>query len=348
MTDNVYTVTPRLAKELIIDILEGGCVPFLQSSPGMGKSALMASVAQHLGLYMIDHRLSTSLPEDLNGMPDLSGPKAVFKPFDIFPVLGDEVPKGYEGFMLFFDEMNSATRNVQAAAYKPILDRFLGQTKLHEKCIVTSAGNLQTDKAIVNALSTAMKSRVITLKMELNFDEFMEDVAIPQQWDGREIAYLSYRGLGSLMNFNPAVDTDTFACPRTWDFMQKIIKGKEIVEYKLPMYAGTVGDGEALDFVNFSKIYQDLPKFEDILREPNSTPVPTATNLKWATVVHVVERTKKENFDKVHIYIDRFAEDFQVLCYRMLMKYQPGLRTHPLFAKVMVGLGHKVYNNGTA
>ena len=74
---------------------------------------------------------------------------------------------------------------VQAAAYKLVLDRQVGIHNLHPYCAVVAAGNLATDKAIVNSLSTAMQSRVIHLEMQVNFDQWLQNVALKQNYDKR-------------------------------------------------------------------------------------------------------------------------------------------------------------------
>ena len=67
MTDiSIYKCTPRQIKSFVEDCLFAGLVPYVQSSPGMGKSSIMKTVAENLNLKLIDHRLSTSAPEDLN------------------------------------------------------------------------------------------------------------------------------------------------------------------------------------------------------------------------------------------------------------------------------------------
>lgn len=66
MSDGIYTVTPRKARELIVDIMSAGLVPYIHGSPGSGKSAIMRSIADEYNLQLIDHRLSTSEPTDLN------------------------------------------------------------------------------------------------------------------------------------------------------------------------------------------------------------------------------------------------------------------------------------------
>ena len=120
---SAYTCTPRQAKSLIIECIEAGLVPALHSSPGMGKSSIMKAVAKEFGLFMIDHRLSTSAPEDLTGLPRFRADGfAEFAPFaDLFPIVGAEIPEGYNGWLLFLDEWNAAPRTVQAACFKLIV-----------------------------------------------------------------------------------------------------------------------------------------------------------------------------------------------------------------------------------
>ena len=214
MTD-LYRCTPRQVKEFVTDCLFAGLVPFVQSSPGMGKSTIMRDVAKDLQLKMIDHRLSTSAPEDLSGLPrfDENG-RAVFAPFaDLFPLEDTPKPEGKEGWMLFLDEFNSASKSVQAASYKLILDRMTGQHRLHQNCVITAAGNKATDRAIVNPIGTAMKSRLVHLSMDIDFDEWMQDVALKDNWDKRIIAYLSQYP-SKLMDFKPDHHNKTFCCPR--------------------------------------------------------------------------------------------------------------------------------------
>ena len=115
---NIYRCTPRQVKRFVTDVLFAGLVPYVQSSPGMGKSSIMRAIASELNLQLIDHRLSTSAPEDLSGLPrfDEDG-KARFSPFaDLFPTEDTPLPPGKEGWMLFLDEFNSASKSVQAAA----------------------------------------------------------------------------------------------------------------------------------------------------------------------------------------------------------------------------------------
>ena len=64
--NNLYRASPRKIRRFTERCFFAGLVPFVQSSPGMGKSSIMRQIAKDLQLQMIDHRLSTSEPTDLN------------------------------------------------------------------------------------------------------------------------------------------------------------------------------------------------------------------------------------------------------------------------------------------
>lgn len=126
--NNLYKATPRTARKYIEHCIKSNVVPFLQSSPGIGKSSLHFLVAEFFNLKLIDHRLSTSPPEDMSGLPAFKDGFAYFAPFrELFPIEGCELPvktrdadgnptSYYDGWMIFLDEFNSARRETQAAA----------------------------------------------------------------------------------------------------------------------------------------------------------------------------------------------------------------------------------------
>lgn len=358
MSSNLYRATPRLAKEYALDCLWAGLVPFLQSSPGLGKSSIMKAIARELNLKLIDHRLSTSAPEDLSGLPRFDDDGyAYFAPFaGIFPVVGTKLPiktpvkydehgkvlkpaEYYDGWLVFLDEFNSATKLVQAAAYKLILDKQVGQFDLHENCLLACAGNLSTDRALVNPLGTAMQSRVIHIEMVESFDEWLMDVALPQKYDSRVIAYLSQYP-SKLMDFRPDHQEKTFCCPRTWEFVERLIRGKEVEKRKTGLYAGTITSGVAADFVEFTAVYATMPKVKDILDDPEGYMVPRDLSTKWATCASLLEHVDEDNLTKLAVYINRFDLTFRVLFFRSVMVNHKTLRHHPAFAKAMLELAN--------
>ncbi len=343
MTD-LFRCTPRQVKQFITDCLYAGLVPFVQSSPGMGKSTIMRNVANDLQLQMIDHRLSTSAPEDLSGLPrfDDEG-RAMFSPFaDLFPLEGTPKPKGKEGWMLFLDEFNSASKSVQAASYKLILDRMTGQKHLHENCVITAAGNLSTDRAITNPISTAMQSRVVHLEMQISFEEWLYDVALKEGYDSRIIAYLS-QFPSKLMDFRPDHNEKTFCCPRTWEFTNRLIKDRDVTDSTAILLAGTITSGVAVDFVQFTRVFHNMVTIDEIRKDPLGCRIPNDVGSKWAITSHMMEKVTEENFDDLSIYANRFTVDFRILFYRSILVRNPQLRQHPAFIRAMSELARYLH-----
>lgn len=333
---NLYRCKPRKLRELMIDVIEAGLVPYVTSSPGMGKSAITHSVAAEFNLKMIDHRLSTSTPEDMTGLPRFNEHgEATFAPFaELFPLDYTPLPDGKDGWMLFLDEFSSAPKSIQAPAYKLILDRMTGQKKLNSNVAIVAAGNLATDRAIVNPISTALQSRMVHLELELDFDEWLMDVALKQNYDKRIIAFLSQYP-SKLMDFKPDHNEKTFACPRTWEFMNRLVKDKAMPDDKAALYAGTITSGVAVELLQFNKVFSTMIKVEDILRDPQTTPVPADNSTKWAVISSMMEKINDKIFDKLAEYANRFPLDFRILFFRSTMVRSPDLRKHPAFAKAM-------------
>ncbi len=327
--------TPKQVYRWVKKCVYSGIVPFVQSSPGMGKSSLMRKLAKEENLFLIDHRLSTSAVEDLSGLPRFTADGyAEFAQFrDLFPLEDQPIPKGYVGWLLLLDEFNSASRSVQAASYKLILDRMVGQKKLHQNVAIVAAGNLSTDKAIVNNLGTAMQSRVANLEMTISFEDWLYDVALPENYDKRIVAFLSQYPT-KLMNFDPNHNDKTFACPRTWSFMNALLQNEpgELEDQDAGLFAGVISTGIAVEFIQYSKVFSELVTINQIIANPTTCTVPTNTALKWATVTSVSSHVDDKNFTAISDYINRFDMSFKILFYRSIIIQQPTLRNHPAYA----------------
>lgn len=344
-TTNMYASNARKIAEFIHIALHANLVPFIKSSPGVGKSSIVAKVAEECNCKLIDHRLSTSMPEDLTGLPHFNSKgEAVFAPFsELFPLDDCELPPGKDGWIVFLDEINHASREVRAAAYKLILDRMVGQRKLHPNVRIVAAGNLTTDKAFATTESTAMQSRLVTLNMAVDFEVWLYDVAIPQKYDKRIIAFLS-QFPSLLMDFNPSHKEETFCAPRTWEFVNRVVQVADVNNGILPMLAGTITSGVAVQFIQFCQVYHSLVTVQQILASPESLPVPGDLNTRWAVISIMMEAVTANNLDALSIYADRFDMSMRILFYRYLMKTNGNLRRHPAFIRALIHLDS--YLNG--
>lgn len=342
MTDITYKCNTRNLKKILAVLLDAGLVPFIVSSPGMGKSSIVRELAKDYNLKLIDHRISTSEPTDFSGLPRITDSYAKMVPFtDIFPLDTTPVPEGKNGWILFLDEFNSGTKQTMAAAYRPILDHQVGQHNLHPNCRLILAGNKTTDKAIVTGnLSTALQSRVVYLELELDFNIWFEDVAIAEKYHPTVTAYLM-NNQRDLMDFNPDNVGKAFCCPRTWEFINRQVTVTDgPVEFMYPAYTGTITSGIAVSFVQFCRVFNHLTSKESVLKNPSGANVPTDSATRWALLSSMISWIEEGIFPSLSVFANRFPMDMRVFFYRAAIARYPTLRSTPEFGIAASELSH--------
>jgi hypothetical protein len=293
----------------------------VHGSPGCGKSEMILGVAKRLNLFPIDERLSTDEPTDLKGFPDINrdSGKAGYLPMDTFPIEGDPIPEGYDGWLLFLDELNAADKDVQKASYKLILDRALGQKKLHPNVAIVGAGNLDTDGAMVEELTTALQSRMVHIVVKATAQGFIEH-AEEAGFDHRVIAFNRFKP-DLFYNFNPDHDDHTFSCPRTWEFASRLIKNKSDLSITdNALLCGTLSEGVGREFAGFCEIFHDLPTMEAIAANPGGTPVPTEPSVQWAITGAIANNATPKTMEGLMTFIKRMPKEFQVVTLKQCSK----------------------------
>lgn len=288
----------------------------LHGSPGIGKSDVVRSVAQDLKMELMDLRLSQLDPVDLRGVPNVENRTTCWNTPDFLPTEG----KG----ILFLDEINSAPQATQAAAYQLILDRKLGNYTLPDGWTMIAAGNRASDKALVNQMSTALKNRFIHIDYEVNNDDWCQ-WALAHDIAPEVLSFIRFRPM--LLNefdtrgtkeedkarLSRIRDTNAFATPRTWAFTSDILKERPAEDTEYELYAGTIGEGVAAEFLGFIKNYRNLPNLDTLLMNPKKTPVPEEPATLYALATGLASKATPDNMERVVEYTLRMPAEFQVL-----------------------------------
>lgn len=321
-------IKPSQALSIIPKCFKAGLVPMIEGSPGTGKSTIMHQIAKTYNLKLIDLRLSQCDPTDLLGYPRIKNDRAGYAAMETFPIEGDPLPAGYNGWLLFLDEINSAKEAVQAAAYKLVLNRMVGQHKLHSNVAIAAAGNLETDNAIVEPMSTAMQSRMIWFELVIDAKEWT-DWASSSLIDSRITSYINWKPK-NISTFDPNHTDKTYACPRTWEFAHNILRISDIGEDDcLPMLAGTLSEGVAREFVGFCKIYGNLPKLEAIMSNPAGIAMPNEPSILYAITGALGDNATESNLSTLVKFILRMPMEFQVICLREIVNRNKQMIAHP-------------------
>jgi hypothetical protein len=164
----------------------------IKGEHGRGKSETVAQVAKECKESFIDLRLSQNDVGDMKGMPFHVNGKTIFAPPDWFPIkkedakelqaflgLTNDIIKGRFGDkgILFLDELNRASIEVQQAAFELVLDRRLNMRSLPDGWRVVAAINANdnnTDIYKVNEMGMALNQRFFILDFNPSVDEWLE------------------------------------------------------------------------------------------------------------------------------------------------------------------------------
>jgi len=170
----------------------------LIANHGVGKSEVVKQVANKLGVPCVDFRLSENDAGDLKGMPFHVNGRTVFAPPEFMPITTEDAQKikemlnltedislgryGDKG-ILFLDEINRASREVQQAAFELVLDRRMNFRSLPDGWRVVAAVNGEDSIYSVNSLDPAFLSRFFVINFEPTREEWFEharDIGVHQ------------------------------------------------------------------------------------------------------------------------------------------------------------------------
>lgn len=324
-------------------------------APGGGKSQIMAQLANSLQIGLKDVRAMLMNPVDVNGLPYIrhatdpaeiiaklqaatSRPGAKMQEIinilkgegDGIDYMGETVwsrpgilPKVGAG-ILFFDEINAAGPDVQAALYQPILDRRIGDHILGLGWTIMAAGNRESDRGVVYRMPTPLADRLQHYDLAVKFEPWVI-WAEANDIHPLIVAYLkmsmrkygeSDQGCGMLHRFNPK--ERSFPTPRSWEKVSNAVKAMEDrnligTEIERATIAGKVGRDAMVELLEFSVTYREGLTMDAIMLNPDSTKLPVQPAMRCAVAAALARNVKKTNVDRIWQYIERMEPEYQML-----------------------------------
>lgn len=305
--------------DAVAKVIEVGRVPMVTSKPGVGKSALAAHIAELYTLELIDIRLTTYDQVSLNGYPtaDVEANRSEFIPMSVIPLDGrDTPPKGKVGWLIIFDELTSCVPAMQAAAFKIVLDRYVGEHKIHDQVFMMAAGNGAKDSSAAHRMTAPMKTRLIHFGLADDSDGWCQWAA-KAGLDHRIISFIDTRP-ELLNNFHDVPkDVTTYACQRSWEMLSDcIIDDPAIDDNNLSIVMGAVGESAAAEFNAYCNVYLHLPSFNEIVKNPMSSLVPSEPSSRYAVVGLLANGADKNNIASILQYVKRIDPEYEIMCAR--------------------------------
>ena len=263
VSDN-HTITSVQARDAITVAFKAKRPVFLWGPPGIGKSEVVAEIAEDLGGAIIDLRMAQMEPTDIRGIPFFnkdSGKMDWAPPVDL---PDEEFASQYPIVVLFLDEMNSAPPSVQAAGYQLILNRRVGKYRLPDNVVIVAAGNRDSDKGVTYRMPMPLANRFLHLEMRPDFTSW-QTWAVNKGIHKDVVGYLSF-AKQDMYDFNSKSSSRAFATPRSWCFVSDLLQDESIsTDTLFNLVSGAVGEGLAVKFAAHRKVSGKMPDPADIL-----------------------------------------------------------------------------------
>ncbi len=255
-----YSVTQNELMDVLLNIAPVRPV-FIWGAPGIGKSALVEKFADEVGLPCVSLLGSQLAPEDIIGIPQIRGNTSEFLP--------PKMIAREEPYVLFLDELNACTQEVQKAFYSLIHEHRIGEYHLPKGSIVIGAGNRTQDGAIVKTMSSALINRMFHVQLKADPKQWLNwayenDI---HQW---VIDYITQRPDHLFMD--PPKTEEPFSTPRSWHCLSDALKEYGAGEVDVPeavlrmISYGCISANHAGMFLAFTKQLDNKNMLSDIIK----------------------------------------------------------------------------------
>lgn len=301
-------------KRAVRAYLDANIPCFMWGAPGVGKSDAARQVASDYagGVPIIDFRAVLRDPVDLRGLPaiDRDTNTARWLPPSDLPNETRDGPVG----ILFMDELNAAPQSVQAACFGLVLDRKVGEYRLPDGWRIIAAGNRASDRGAAQRMPSALANRFAHIDVEPTVEDFTT-WASAAGIAPEVIAFVRFRPnlLHNMDTKAASSDLRTFPTPRAWANVSKVIASDPDVKLRFALIQGLVGEGAAVEFEGFLRVYQNLPSLDAILTAPKQTAVPTEVAALFALASGLGRKVTDRTFANGVTYAKRMPKEFEVM-----------------------------------
>lgn len=218
-----FTITPEQISDLLLNIAPIRPV-FIWGAPGIGKSALIQKFADDVGMPCVSLLGSQLAPEDIIGIPQIIGETSAFIP--------PKMIARKEPYVLFLDELNACTQEVQKAFYSLIHEKRIGEYHLPEGSVVIGAGNRSQDSAIVKTMSSALINRMLHVQLKADPQQWL-NWAYENELHPWVIDYITQRP--DHLFSEPPKTEEPYSTPRSWHMLSDALREYRAGECGLPM-----------------------------------------------------------------------------------------------------------------
>lgn len=349
------TLKPTHLALAVQTAIESGLSPMVHGDPGIGKSDIMfqvacsmfapaydmtwdgvqlrnvagATVAKVSAPFFKDVRSALLDPVDLRGLPTieevsmLKGKAVKQTQRKTTWAIPDFLPTDPRGGIVFLDEINRGSEMVQNALFSFALDGTIGDYQKPATWSVTAAVN---DSDIgARKMPAALQARFLHLDAVTDLQDVC-DFAVRSDWAPVVYAFLRFKP-AALHLFSPKERVSPN--PRSWAFVSQLVNKGLPASVELSMLKGLVGEGLAIEFAAFLRMFRNLAGMspDSIVLNPDTAPLPAADqpSIMFAVSAALGRFATDTNISRIITYLERMPVEYNVRAIRDAERRNPAL-----------------------
>jgi hypothetical protein len=318
-------ITRSQILEAIKRLVTLGITPVVRGHNGWGKTAM----EKDLQLAYPNHRL-VRMDMTTKEAGDILMPK--FKVIDGNDVVSG-VPHEELGLhlggdvILFIDEIFKAKKPLQVALAQLLYEHKLGTHQLSKNSFVVGASNLE-DEGFGDQSLGFVYNRISVLELAKPTNEsWINDFALPRGLHPTAIAsakeypamfadYRQYSKPGDNQYiFDPRAPQAFYVTGRSLERASNILKSLDGMEAEVVTHAlaNCVGDRAAMDMMAVHELYDKMPRWEEIIKNPTKAKVPESAGACCLLVYTAIQNLDAKNAADWMTYCLRLKKEVQAL-----------------------------------
>lgn len=343
----------------VIDNIDCGITTHLSSPPGRGKSDFVEELVQKLSKRdgfewgLAKAFLGTYTPSDLLGymvptrLKNADGTDYLASTFTVPPWMittpTPEYPQGrhintYKRGIVFLDEFSQAEGDVKKAAAPLKLSGEIGPHKLHKGIAVISAGNGKKHRSGVTKDYDFVINREDQIEITDDLPSWLDWAACHNV----SSVAMAFAQQNPQIVFSEDVPKEQgpWTTPRSLVMADKLMLHKSKRNGgKMPDDASTVEQIQGImgagagQFFAFVKLDREMPKYEEIIKDPAHVKVPSKPDAMMLTCYSLAHQIKPVDAAQVITYMERLPKEFAVTFATTACRRQPQLVATPAFSK---------------
>lgn len=237
---------------------------FLLGAPGIGKTQIMEQIAKECQIALVSYTITHHTRQSAIGLPFVSkkefgGEEKVVTEYTMSEIVASIYEKieqtGISEGILFIDEINCVSETLAPAMLQFLQCKTFGSHQIPEGWLIVAAGNPPEYNKSVREFDVVTMDRVKKIEVEPNFEAWKE-YAYKAGVHAAVLSYLTTKPK-NFYRMESTVDGKTFATPRGWEDLSRMITVYEKIE-------STVDREVVVQYIQHPQIARDFANYLEL------------------------------------------------------------------------------------